>query len=488
MMTSRVLSRLLPVAEGDVSVFEGMRSAPHRRPDVESQRPTTAGDPFYDDEEHPERLFFESANDELSNPTYTSPPSHSSSQASPLVDRLRPRWLDDRRNRRIDEDEDVPESLLLDPKDRGTASRPQSRAGPQNAQARAETQWKAAQEQQRLHSAPRSGQAKHTAPRSRLDATSAPTAQPNPYADAIWMYTNANNLDAFLLELYQYYVDHGVWSILLSRVLGLLTELFVFSFAMFLTTCVDYSKVPGSKKSSEVMIPKCMSKAPWIKNAILFAFIMYWLFQLLSHIRSTPRLFQMQAFFLHVLGINDEDLQTVSWVRVVDGLIKVQNANIATANPPPDVRKYLHYNKPQQRINAESIANRLMRQANYYVALYNKDVLDFTLPLPFVGSRQFYSKSLEWCIDFCLTNFIFDEQGSIRPFCLDVKNRKALVNAFTQKAAVCRTYQRPHCAFHYSAVLHHVLLPVLYRVHQESGENQRTHIYTIRGMEDSRVQ
>lgn len=245
----------------------------------------------------------------------------------------------------------------------------------------------------------------------------------------MWTYTNANNLDAFLLEVYQYYVDHGVWSILLARGISLCTELFVFSFAMFLTTCIDYSKVPTSRSTSQVLIPKCMSKASWTKNVAMFVFIMYWFWRLARYMSDVRRLFRMQDFFLHVLGINDQDLQTVSWVRVVDGLVKVQNANIATANMRPEVRKELQYNKPAQRVNAESIANRLMRQANYYVALYNKDIWDFTLPLPFVGSRQFYSKSLEWCIDFCLTNFIFDEQGSIRPFCLDVKNRKVLVTA-----------------------------------------------------------
>jgi len=262
----------------------------------------------------------------------------------------------------------------------------------------------------------------------------------------MWLYTNANNLDAFLLEVYQYFVNHGVWSILLARFISLLTELFVFTFAMFLTTCIDYSKVPVSKSTAEVLIPKCMANASWLKNAALFFFIIYWFVRLSHHISDARRLFRMHDFYLHVLGINDQDIQTVSWVRVVDGLVKVQNANIATATPVPAVRKYTKYSKPQQRMNAESIANRLMRQANYYVALYNKDVLDFTLPLPFVGTRQFYSKSLEWCIDFCLTNFIFDEQGSIRPFCLDVKNRKVLVQALQtrfQFAALTSVFVAP---------------------------------------------
>ncbi|KAK3062664.1 autophagy protein atg9, partial [Teratosphaeriaceae sp. CCFEE 6253] len=60
----------------------------------------------------------------------------------------------------------------------------------------------------------------------------------------MWQYTNAQNLDAFLLEVYQYYVGHGMWSILLSKAIGLLSELFVFGFAMFLSTCVDYEKIP----------------------------------------------------------------------------------------------------------------------------------------------------------------------------------------------------------------------------------------------------
>ncbi|EMC95833.1 hypothetical protein BAUCODRAFT_44094, partial [Baudoinia panamericana UAMH 10762] len=251
----------------------------------------------------------------------------------------------------------------------------------------------------------------------------------DPQAGATWMYTNASNLDAFLLEVYNYYVGHGFWSILLSRAISLLTELFVFAFAMFLTTCVDWGKLPSSKSSSEVLIVKCMAKASWIKNLALFTFVMYWCSRLVTNLGGVRQLSRMHNFYHHVLGISDGDIQTVSWIRVVDGLVKLHNANISTADPNPAVRRYTKYNRPQQRMNAETVANRLMRQANYYVALYNKDILDFTLPIPFMGQRHFYSKSLEWCIDFCLTNFIFDEQGSIRPFCLEVRNRKALVEA-----------------------------------------------------------
>jgi autophagy-related protein 9 len=423
------------VAEGDISVFESMRSAPHRHVDVESRAGHEGT--FHDDEDYPDRIFLEGANDTASEQTEPSPQTQASIQQSPVLERIRPKWLDSRRNRRIDEDDDVPASLLLDPKGKGPAQRAASHPMEQDPQTRAEAQWKAAQEQHGLHTTPPSRQSRRPASRGvSTGANNVPGPQPDPQVDAMYMYANVTNLDAFLLEVYQYYVEHGVWSILLSRGLGLLTELFVFSLAMFLSTCIDYSKVPGNQRMSDIIVQQCMKNASWFKNAALFVFIMYWLMRLTQHIRSTRRLFQMQRFYLHVLGINDIDIQTVSWIRVVDGLMKAHNSNIATAPLSATVRGYLQYHKPQERINAESVANRLMRQDNYYVALYNKDILDFTLPVPFFGSRHFYSKSLEWCIDFCLTNFIFDEQGSIRPFCLEVKNRRVLVAALRRRLQV----------------------------------------------------
>lgn len=431
-MSSRVLSRFLPVAEGDVSVIEGLRRDAARQSDLESQQPTTYNEAFHDEDDNPEAFLYDATQD-----TSTDPGQSPEMLALPAARHSRPRAEASNSKRTAEEDDDVPESLLLESKSKRQSSRPATGASRmENKLARADAQWKAMQEQQGLH---RSPAARATRPTTRHSSrpsqppaatpTPVPGTRTDPQTEALWLYTNATNLDAFLLEVYDYYVGHGVWSIMLSRVLSLATELFVFSFAMFLTTCIEYSKIPTSKTTSEVMIPKCMSKASWLKSAALFFFIVYWLSQIMRYIGETRRLFRMHNFFHHVLGISDDDIQTESWVRVVDGLIRVQNANIATANPSAQVRKYLDYKEPQQRLSAESISNRLMRQANYYVAFYNKDIFDFTLPLPFIGDRQFYSKSLEWCIDFCFTNFIFDEQGSIRPFCLDVKNRSALVEA-----------------------------------------------------------
>ncbi|EME42054.1 hypothetical protein DOTSEDRAFT_72973 [Dothistroma septosporum NZE10] len=417
MEASRFISRMLPGAEGDVSasMYERVRM----RQDVESQRYPPA-DTFHDDDDDPNAFLYDA------DQTPTDPGQSPEMMASPVASRPK--------KHTIDEDEDVPESLLLDPGKRGIsrASKvPQPDLRRNNNEA---AQWQATQEQQRLHmsEAPRSTRPS-SRPSKRTAAHTNRAGRTDPRNEAMWLYTNASNLDSFLGEIYQYYVGHGVWSILLSRVISLMSELFMFSFAMFLTTCIDYSKIPTSKSTVEVMIPKCMSKASWLKNAALFFFIIYWLFQAMRYVRDTRRLFRMHDFFHHVIGISDDDIQTVSWVRVVEGLVGIQNANIATAAPSNQAKKYLNnqtdYRKPQQKLTAETIANRLMRQPNYYVAMYNKDIIDFTLPVPFLGTRQFYSKSLEWAIDVCLTNFVFTEQGSIRPFCLDVRHRSGLIEA-----------------------------------------------------------
>lgn len=249
------------------------------------------------------------------------------------------------------------------------------------------------------------------------------------------MYTNAGNVDAFLHEIYHYFVNKGASSILLERAFNQITELFVFSFIMFLSSCVDFSKIPGSKKSSDVLISKCMASTPWYKNLAIFLFVIYWCNGLLHYVRSIRRLYQLRDFFTHVLGIPEGDIQTVKWVTVVEGLVRIQNANVATASHDPKVKRYLDYHQPQQRLTAETIANRLMRQDNYYVALINKDIFDFNVNIPYYGSRSCYSRSLEWCIQFCLTNFIFDEQGNPRPFAIDVKNRAALVTSLRRRLA-----------------------------------------------------
>ena len=185
-------------------MYESIRRDASRHVDVEAQQRQPLDERFHDDDDDPEALLYEA---------------HLGPETMQRGSGVK---------RRTEEEEAVPESLLLEPHLKNNASRPGSGHPQSSKQARTEAQWKTVQEQHGLHSARPSRHGQRPSARSRSAGTAAPMFQPNPQADAMWLYTNANNLDAFLLEVYQYFVNHGVWSIMLARFLSLLTELFVF--------------------------------------------------------------------------------------------------------------------------------------------------------------------------------------------------------------------------------------------------------------------
>ena len=79
------------------------------------------------------------------------------------------------------------------------------------------------------------------------------------------------------------------------------------------------------------------------------------------------------------------------------------------------------------RLDAHSLANRIFRVDNYMIAMYNKDILDLTIPfpipVPYVGKRQFATKIMEWNLNFCIWTWAFDERGAIRKRFLRDVNR-----------------------------------------------------------------
>jgi autophagy-related protein 9 len=128
----------------------------------------------------------------------------------------------------IEEDDDVPESLLLeggndgktstrDPRRKRMPPRPFEMPppvpGPSNQTTRA--QWETTRAQQRLHR-----DAVPPGPQRPVARRSGPI--PDPKERAMWRWANVENLDRFLRDVYDYYEQHGIWSISLFRVLKLL--------------------------------------------------------------------------------------------------------------------------------------------------------------------------------------------------------------------------------------------------------------------------
>jgi len=77
-----------------------------------------------------------------------------------------------------------------------------------------------------------------------------------------------------------------------------------------------------------------------------------------------------------------------------------------------------------------------MRQENYLIALFNKELLDLRVPLSrllhrFVpeekGKGTVLTQALEWNLRFCLMDYLFDHHGRVRKVFLKSKNRRVLI-------------------------------------------------------------
>lgn len=243
MMASNLLSRLLPAADEN-SAYEPLsqHSPRARRPEGDAHASLTLDEEnlearFQDtDLEH---LLAEAADSQITTRSPTLAPNNNNNNRGmappPVTTHNRPRWMQPAPSRpsaaQVDEDDDVPESLLLD-SDRPSAARP--REHPRQTQVRPDrlpspvpgpsthtnrTQWNATRTQQRLYGDSR------PAPRQRRFGAQLGrngVIFTDPKEEAMWRWANVHNLDRFLTEVYTYYQGHGMQSILLNQYLNLL--------------------------------------------------------------------------------------------------------------------------------------------------------------------------------------------------------------------------------------------------------------------------
>ncbi|KAI8142775.1 autophagy protein Apg9-domain-containing protein [Fennellomyces sp. T-0311] len=235
------------------------------------------------------------------------------------------------------------------------------------------------------------------------------------YDRTTWRWTNVADLDDFFQRVYDYYQGRGMYTILLSRFLNLLTLGFVIMFSTFLIGCVNYSEIPHHSTLSEVVVPQCISKLSGTTTLFLVIFILWWGWQALRFVLDYPALKEMHNFYHHLLEIPDEDIQTVSWQTVLESITKIHESNPNTASTSP------------HRVDEHAVTSRIMRQENYLIALFNKRTLNITIPLPYLRNKHVFTRDLEWNVAFCVLSYVFNPRGQLRKRFLHEKNRAALV-------------------------------------------------------------
>ncbi|KIK58252.1 hypothetical protein GYMLUDRAFT_202734 [Collybiopsis luxurians FD-317 M1] len=262
------------------------------------------------------------------------------------------------------------------------------------------------------------------------------------YERALWNWVNVYNLDAFLQEVYHYYEGKGIYSIALSRGLNLLTVGFVIGFSTFLLGCIDYSKIHPDKQMrlSNALVDRCVSRFSGFTLLFFILFMAFYVWQIVTFVLGVMRLVDMYNFYTHLLKIPDADIQTISWPEIVRriGLIREENPLTAISSK----RAGSNHDTSTAKLDAHDIANRIMRQENYLIALFNKDLLDLRVPLPpslerFAledkGKGKMLTQALEWNLRFCLMEYLFDRHGKVRKVFLKSKNRAALIEGLRRR-------------------------------------------------------
>lgn len=255
----------------------------------------------------------------------------------------------------------------------------------------------------------------------------------DPREKAMWRWANVMNLDNFLFDVYEYFLNHGFWSTIMSRVFNLITVAFVLGFSLFLTQCIDYRSIKGSTEMSEILIPRCASRMSFFPSLLLWLTTLAWISKVFFYAMDVRRLWHLHDFYLYLLNISEDEIQSISWQEVVSRLMALRDSHPTIASGTSNRARAYIGTQSKQRMDAHDIANRLMRKENYMIAMINKDILDMTLPIPFLRNRQLFTRTLEWNINQCIMDFVFNEKGQVRSLFLKDTHRKALSESLRRR-------------------------------------------------------
>ncbi|KAG6286816.1 hypothetical protein E4U09_006564 [Claviceps aff. purpurea] len=337
-----------------------------------------------------------------------------------------------------DIENDVPASLLVENNERVMQALPEaprvtrgysSKCRDERLDRQTKTKWPTAKVQHLINVNSQQGSRDFAGPRS----SAKPLLPDGDRERALWRWVNISNLDSFMRDVYDYYEGGGLWCILCSNALWLLETLFVAVLFTFITQCVDYAKVPESKTLTQVVIKQCTRKMSlsWSFGIWLYSFFFIW--KSAQYFFEIRRLIYVRNFFAHLLEIPDQDMQTISWQDVVARIMTLRDENPTTAtNMPRDCRRFIG-SRSKGRLDAHDIANRLMRKDNFLIAMINKDVIDLSLPLPFIKKKQLFSRTMEWYLQYCILDMAFNEFGQVRQDFLRADRRSALSQKLRQR-------------------------------------------------------
>lgn len=218
----------------------------------------------------------------------------------------------------------------------------------------------------------------------------------------------APDLERFLSSFYRYYEEGGFRGILAGHVTHLVALAFTIGFSFVLIFLVDWHAVLHCDSEESWRAVSLFYGEPFRHLGLWRVFVLvcfslfcaYWIFNAVAAFHNVRDAAEMSSYYKNSLGIvSDEVLGTMSWSEVVCRLVKQQ-----TVAP---------FCVVQDELTALEIANVIMREDNYMIALTNHAAFASRLP-GWVPRRLAYSKSVLWSLRATIFYWIFDGRGRVR--------------------------------------------------------------------------
>lgn len=244
-----------------------------------------------------------------------------------------------------------------------------------------------------------------------------------------------SDLDRFFERLYNYYCEKGLWCIVTRWIVEISCLGFTIGVSGLILLFLDWHGLrkcglavgSGSK-------PCDLAKEAFYKNPFrpftvftgvvvvyLGIFSLYWIFCFLRFFAQLKDTLEIRDFYKNSLKITDREMQTISWSSVLEKTVQFQRIQRLCV---------------VKDLSAHDVVMRIMRKDNFLIGMLNKGVLAMPIPrwVPGAGpvvhkangteNRLMLTKTLEWTLNWCILQNMFDRNFSIR---MDFINNPALL-------------------------------------------------------------
>lgn len=210
------------------------------------------------------------------------------------------------------------------------------------------------------------------------------------------------DVDAFFINVYNYYLDKGYIPAISKRIITLFQYLFLVSILFVIFFQIDYKTILETRRFQFSDITWSFSNMMFISLSTIGALV--YIYHSMHFLANMDNVHQ---FYSRVLNISDEQIESMSWSAVVK---QIEESQI----------KYKFY-KRFETLSSLQITHHIMRTDNIILALIHNGVISTHVKLPFFN---YYWPYLPKLYVYCINKIIIESV-------LDYK-KILVINMYTQ--------------------------------------------------------